>query len=355
VQSIGKSAFAALLAFSFSNFALAAPQYSLVNITYGAPAGTTFIYGTDINDAGTVVGYGGNFGNSYVFTYDGQFHKLNTNYAGAYAINGSGKIAGHVSNGLYSPSQAATFDKNGLVQALGTFGGHSAGLADINATGNSTGTITGLDGNSRAFLYNGAMQDIGTLGGKTAVGNGIDDSNRVVGVSTNAAEIRHAFLYDGAMHDLGTLGGAGTESVARGTSSSGLVVGWSTNNSGDTHAFLYDGTMRSLGTLGGGWSDANAVNNAGQVVGASDGRAFLFEGSTLYDLNSLLIDNFNGVTLRSAIGINNKGQIVAHGLNGGVFLLSVVPTAVPVPATAWLFGSGLLGLAGVVGRKQRTN
>jgi hypothetical protein len=33
--------------------------------------------------------------------------------------------------------------------------------------------------------------------------------------------------------------------------------------------------------------------------------------------------------------------------------LTVVPTVVPVPAAVWLFGSGLLGLAGMARRKKR--
>ena len=34
-------------------------------------------------------------------------------------------------------------------------------------------------------------------------------------------------------------------------------------------------------------------------------------------------------------------------------IASTAPSAVPVPAAAWLFGSGLLGLVGVARRKAR--
>ncbi|MDT8283315.1 MAG: VPLPA-CTERM sorting domain-containing protein [Gammaproteobacteria bacterium] len=38
---------------------------------------------------------------------------------------------------------------------------------------------------------------------------------------------------------------------------------------------------------------------------------------------------------------------------GGVPLsLSITPSAVPVPAAVWLFGSGLLGLVGVARRRK---
>lgn len=45
------------------------------------------------------------------------------------------------------------------------------------------------------------------------------------------------------------------------------------------------------------------------------------------------------------------------GFNGQFFQFNLTGTisAVPVPAAAWLFGSGLVGLAGVAGRKKRLN
>jgi hypothetical protein len=39
--------------------------------------------------------------------------------------------------------------------------------------------------------------------------------------------------------------------------------------------------------------------------------------------------------------------------NGVVTSVDAVPTVIPVPAAAWLFGSGLLGLVGVARRRAR--
>ena len=36
----------------------------------------------------------------------------------------------------------------------------------------------------------------------------------------------------------------------------------------------------------------------------------------------------------------------------GTFLVREIPTSVPIPASAWLFGSGLLGLIGIARRKK---
>ncbi len=78
------------------------------------------------------------------------------------------------------------------------------------------------------------------------------------------------------------------------------------------------GTLRGLGTLSRkGWngsSIASGVNNAGQVVGRSDtGRriptvAFLWEGSSLIDLNTLA--DTGSTDLAGATGISNDGRII---------------------------------------------
>ena len=117
--------------------------------------------------------------------------------------------------------------------------------------------------------------------------------------------------------------------------------------------------MIDLGTLGGTNSYAYGINSDGQVVGASDSagsgwRAFLYSGGIMTDLNSL-IDPSSGWFLSWADDINDSGQIVGTGfLNGQEHAFLLTPTAVPIPATVWLFGSGLLGLLGIVrGRRNK--
>ena len=69
--------------------------------------------------------------------------------------------------------------------------------------------------------------------------------------------------------DLGTLGGE--ESTAIAINDRGQVVGASQTSSGDHHAFLWqDGVMTDLGTLGGSESYAFDINESGQVVGESE-------------------------------------------------------------------------------------
>jgi probable HAF family extracellular repeat protein len=122
-----------------------------------------------------------------------------------------------------------------------------------------------------------------------------------------------------------TLGGGSTYGTA--VNASGQVAGWAdTDASGAAHrhAFLFsNGVTTNLGTLAGGTqSFAYAINDAGQVSGASNAngagqlRAALFETGAVTDLSSLV-----GGTISNAYGINNRGDLagatnrtgIAHG------------------------------------------
>ena len=206
------------------------------------------------------------------------------------------------------------------------------------------------------------MTDLGTLGGTYSQAYGINNDGQVVGGSyTTGDTIYAAFLYSGGvMTGLGTLGG--TYGEARAINDNGQIAGGSYLMGDEiAHAFLYSGgVMTDLGSFGGA-SYGFGINNNGQVVGVSESteyvaHAFLYDEGVMYDLNSL-IDPASGWELAQALGINNSGQIVGVGyLNGsGAAAFLLTPTAVPIPAAIWLFGSGLLGLLGLVRQRKKTN
>lgn len=175
----------------------------------------------------------------------------------------------------------------------------------------------------RVFLWqHGQVQDIGTLGGPdSAPGPGCDNQRPgvIVGASytsftPNASGIPtiHPFLWDnGTMTDLGSLGG--TDSEAQCINNRGQVIGKSTL-AGDQshHAFLWQkGQLKDLGTLGGPLSEAWWINNSGEIAGSADlptpglHDAVIWKHGRIHDLGTL-----PGDPCSRAYGLNGQGQVV---------------------------------------------
>jgi probable HAF family extracellular repeat protein len=332
-----------------------------------------------------------------------------------------------------APAGATRYD----LTAIGTFGGDRSYAADVNNHGQVVGSSTTADGAARAFLWErgGPMRDLGMLpDGEASAAHGINDAGQVVGGVSRTSGRNAPFLWEepGPMrdftnsppdqyvraldiNDLGEISGnAATAQVWRtdgtvvdrspqyletyGMNERGLVVGYS-RVSDDDRASVWDrraGTVRLLADVGGPQTDfsyAEAVNDAGQVVGAyfSGGHdhAYLWQwpgpepyislgalgGRSSYamdindasqvvgwattqageqhafvwtreagmlDLNELLASGGSGWTLATATAINDRGQIVGEGWLGAerrAFLLT------PVPEPAALAGPILGGLA----------
>lgn len=136
----------------------------------------------------------------------------------------------------------------------------------------------------------------------------VNDSDEVTS-ARQLQSIGHAILYrKGVIIELGKLGGRG--SAARKINNKGQIVGTSDvggrqqvlDGELNQHAFLWqNGVMTDLGALNGKNSEANDINEAGQIVGDSDGVPVLWTAGKLKTLR---------LERGKATAINNKGQIV---------------------------------------------
>ena len=197
----------------------------------------------------------------------------------------------------------------------------------VNTAGEVTGTSSALGrATGLAYLYrDGQMISLGSIYssyGAGSFGSDINDAGAVVGYThVNATDPPHAFVYrNGVMTDLGTGFGAGSGSFAAGISNTGHIVGRRhATQLGAYRATLWrNGQIINLPGLSQRGSEANAVNDAGQVAGlawpsSGAARAVMWNNGVLRDLGTL------GGNHESAIAhdIANTGAVVGQAPTSG--------------------------------------
>ena len=294
--------------------------------------------------------------------------------ADARAINAQGDVVGVgepiVVDGLTDGRHHAVLNRGGQIVDLGTLWGEAgySVATDVNDAGTIVGwaTLAPLGQPVHAFGWQaGVMQDLGEVGvfgnlrvnesgvivatraggasiwidgvwstlphlpdGTVSYARDVDAAGRIVGDSNNPGGSYHATRWtDGVPVDLGTLPGdtqtpAWRWSNANATNDAGDVVGHASYGS-EYRAFLFrDGVMRDLGTLAGRSEQANAINRHGQIAGTfltstgSETHAFIWDEATgMRDLNTL-IDHASGWVLEHAAAMNDAGVIVGEGSLG---------------------------------------
>ena len=311
MQDLGNFGFQAFVAAGVNNSGQVAASGQTQD-QFGNPLGAPFIWqGGTLTRLLTPIIPGG------CFPFTGCTNPSFMN-GGANAINQQGQVAGTFgfqgSRAAFWPVPFSPFP-SGVAVEISTPHSVALGANDLaHVTGNSNAFGTTPFGNAFLWMGAGAPQSLGTLpGADYSVGRGMNNSDQVVGDSGATNHTQRAFVWDnGSMQDLGA-------------------------------GIAYD------------------INNRGQVVGAQNGHAFIWEkGLGIIDLNTLLPAD-SGWTLTQALAINDVGQIVGEGIfndaqNAGIslsavfpraaFLLtpSVLPSAVPEPGTLALFCAGFVGL-----------
>jgi probable HAF family extracellular repeat protein len=162
-------------------------------------------------------------------------------------------------------------------------------------------------------------QPVNLINRSSSLASAISNNGQVVGFYENAqvGATRRAFLFDGSnFTDLGSLGNANPTSEANGINDFAQVVGYS-----DGHAFVWqNGVMSPLAAVGGGsYGCAYNINNSSQIVGysltaSSQQHATLWNGNSAVDLGTL------GGSSSEAYDINEASQIVGFSdIENGLF------------------------------------
>jgi probable HAF family extracellular repeat protein len=236
--------------------------------------------------------------------------------------------------------------QQGVMTPLPTLGGNNGAAIGINNRGQSMGYAENgtqdarcpapqvLDYEAVIGTRSGQVQELPPLPGDTVgFALGINDVGQVVGSSGTCANTPlvpqpigpHAVLWDhGSPINLGSLGGQ-LVSTAAAINDRGEIVGAS-DLPGDNalHSFLWtrEYGMQDLGTLPG---DVNSlpgatggINNRQQVVGWScdsggNCRAYIWQNNVMTDLNAL-VPPTSPLYLVIAFAINDEGEIVGQAV-----------------------------------------
>ena len=299
------------------------------------PPGTLPIFVTDLNDKGVVVGLSdaGNTTARHAFLWrHGKYVDLNARIDGAVVSQASGLNNRSEVIGVYFDAQGT--ERNFLLRK-GKFIQVDCSAEDINNRGWIAGLPCIWDSGRVTILP--PLQDAGSAGVSQV--REINDRGVVVGTSSLAPFSLRAVIWEkGQIMNLGVLPGF-FDSRGRGINNRGQVIG--TLEGGlSTSGFLWeDGVMTLLPRLAPEKVSAPlSINDVGEIVGISEfpqgggAAATLWDDERqVFDLNELIRSNDPlrpFVRVQSALLINNRGQIVATGVDSrdptrnGMYLLS---------------------------------
>lgn len=335
-------------------------------------------------------------------------------YSDVMALTAAGHVVGSAirynGTGTYRGKSAWLYNGNSTVNIGLTDAEHTAGdyrSSDpklVNAAGQVAGVAQRSNGGNSAWVFNGnSTVNVGLTDAEHTRNDGYRDSDvKVLNAAGQAAG--DARRYSGVGADLGrsvwlyngsttvNIGLTGPEhnrndgyrySAVQFLNTAGQAAGFSTRYNGTgiwmgQSAWFYDGERNQTFALdlalrsdGYGFSSIYYLGDDGLSLGyyslfdSNDTllghRAFAFtleDGAV--DLGGLIEGGFASLdwaALAIAFRGNDRGQIFGQGLladmpSGRMSYVLTPVSAVPLPAAAWLFGTGLLALIGLARRKE---
>jgi probable HAF family extracellular repeat protein len=320
------------------------PQYQLV-ILPPLPGNSSSI-AADISNSNVIVG-------STTSSSDAQSVKWTNNVPSlirpgnsiAYAINDAGDIVGSTIGG--GGSSNGYLLKGTTLTEIHPGPGNSVAL-DVNNSDQVVGLVE-PSGNTSAYLWHdGVTVLLGTLGGKQSRAFTINNLGQVGGYAETPNLSGRAFIWtDTNRNDISDpgemkqLSDMGLSSAVNSINDLGQAVGFVLNSNFLRQPVIWNNTTTFTplpNPSGQPDSEPFAISLNGDIVGTSHGRAILWHGGQVYDLNNL-VSPVSGYSMLRATGINDKGLIVGQGLLGNAdtgFMLIPVPEPSSLTTAIWL-------------------
>ena len=328
-----------------------APDYVIIDL--GA-IGDDNSYGHALNNYGHATGYADVDGNSHAFCWKcGEMLELEVleqehNSVG-WGISDYEQIAGYYYTAS-TDANAYVWEDGNFID-LGTPDSYPVKAYGINIQGQVTGYYTLSSGETRAFVWHNPpnespywedMNDWG-LFDTNSVAFAISDygdlagylqSEGIEGFISYKRDIRNVGQYlskDTYLHDIQDINDPNEERVAAGYY----------DDDGTYRAVQYkQKSLTPLDSLGPGDSWAYGINAARDIVGISDGNAFLWRDGAINNLNNHFAfyrkdggggKDSNWWNLTDAYAINEEGQIVGFGtIDGNTHAFRLDPLPFPV-------------------------
>lgn len=351
-NSEAKMKFTSTCILGVTAFMLAAPGTAAVDpppSAYAYQLGSVGFGGcrpTGINDRGQIVGYFGvnRSRNSNVRAFVTGPNGLGMTVltlggkeSAAYGINNHGRVVGiakPLGSTLFKPFITDADGAN--IREFELVGDGDA--RDINDSGQVVGGVQLPDGEYYSYFTGPNATGITYLPVPRSSATAVNELGQVI-LSDSSIDFNSQRSFITGPNGIGLIElsmEGGRSNVARGLNDKGQVTGEIYFFEGGFQQYVTDANgdnLRFMGTLDnapGSLSYPSGINNVGNIVGASymSSRekgypypATVSDGTTLLNLNRLVVNMPKGVTLADTGGINRHNQIAASGTDGSCYIV----------------------------------